>query len=396
MPKIPELEAAPDVSLLGDMTLEQYRNDFLRDVEAEYLAGTGKRVTLPRGDKYRMTVDAVALKLFQAELRRDHRFRMQFLKYAMGEYLDLIGSLYRLPRRGIIADAEGNVVQRGFAATVTVRFTLSTIHASAYQIPIGTRIRGEEEFLFFVSEYAEIPRGEISVDVRCEAFETGTAGNGFAPGTLKVLVDPLPYMEKVENVNTSAGGEDVEGDEDYRWRIYYSRARFSTAGALEAYEYWARQYRPDIETVWAFSPTPCYVTVLALLRGGVTPDQEFLSGLYEFLSDKDKRPLSDRLTVAAPREVDYAVDVTVCINAAYASTAVHIRQEAQRAAERYVQWQRVIKRDITPGMLVRYLHEVPGLKRCAVASPAADVVIDDRSIARLTSFTVNYGGLEAE
>ena len=377
------------------MTLEEYRNEFQRDVEAEYAAITGRRVTLPRGDKYRMTADAIALKLYQAELRRDHRFRMQFLKYATGEYLDMLGGLYRLPRRGIVLDENGEVVQRGLPASVKVRFTLSTTRASAYQIPIGTRVRGEEDFIFFVSEYAEILPGELSTEVRCEALKPGTQGNGFAAGSLNVLVDPLPYMDKVENIGTSVGGEDVEDDEDYRWRIYYSPARFSTAGALEAYDYWARQY-PGVDTVWPFSPAPCYVTVLVMLEGGVIPDTDFLDGLYEYLSDEDKRPLSDRLTVAAPLEVDYSVDVTFWINAAYASTAVHIRQEAERAVERYIRWQRVIKRDITPGMLVRYLHEVPGLKRCAVTAPAADVVINEQSIARLTEKTVNYGGLEAE
>ena len=395
MPRIPELDAAPDVSLLGDMTLEEYRNDFLREVEAEYTAITGKRVTLPRGDKYRMTADAIALKMYQAELRRDHRFRMQFLKHAKGEYLDALGGLYRLPRRGIVTDELGNVIQRGLPAMVTVRFTLSTIMAGAQQIPIGTRVRGAEEFIFFVKEYAEVLPSELSVDVRCEALKPGTQGNGFLPGALNVLVDPLPYMERVENINASAGGEDVEDDEDYRWRIYYSPARFSTAGALEAYEYWAMQY-PGVETVWPFSPAPCYVTVLALLDGGVTPDQDFLDGLYEFLSDKDKRPLSDRLTVAAPLEVDYSIDVTFWINAAYANMAAHICQEAERAVDRYIRWQRVIKRDITPGMLVHLLHAVPGLKRCAVTAPAADVVINEQSIARLTEKTVNYGGLEAE
>jgi|GEM_PF-72200 len=380
---IPELDAAGDISLLGDVSLEDCRADYIKDVQEEYQRITGKLVTLPRGDKYRMTVDALALKLYQAELRRDFKFRMQFLKYAEGVYLDALGALWRLTR----------YPER--AAQTTVRFKLSAIRSAPTVIHIGTKVRGEENQTFFVMERGEIPPGELFAECKCEALQPGRAGNGFKPGKINVLCNPLPYMEKIENITESNGGDDIESDDDFRWRIYYSNARFSTAGALDSYTYWARQYRSDL-VVWPFSPAPSHDTVLALMENGDIPGPEIIQGLYAFLSAKDKRPLCDRLTVAAPLEVPYEINLTYYILADYATTEQQVQQAVERAIDEYIKWQRVIKRDITPGQLFRCLHEVPGFKRAAIAAPAADVIIDERSISKLVLRAVNYGGLEAE
>ena len=387
MANIPELAAVPDVSLMDGMTLEAYRDGLIREVEEENAAITGRLTRLPRADKHRMALNAVALYLYNAEMRLERRFLAQLLKTAYGDDLDQLAATI----------SHGHLKRYGERyATVTVRFRLSAIRAGATPIPIGTRVRGEEEIFFFVKEYAEVPPGELYVDAKCEAITAGRGGNGFLPGDINVLVDPLPFVESVENVNISAGGADVESCEDFTRRIYYSGERFSTAGALDAYRYWAMEWSPDVETVWPFSPAPCHVTVLVLMTGGVTPDEEIIKGLYEHLSAKDKRPLSDKLVVGAPIEVDYEINLTYFIRQDFAASEVHIRQAAERAVDEYVRWQRHIRRDITPGKLFHFLHAVPGIKRVAITSPGADVVIDDRSVARLALRNVVYGGLEVE
>jgi phage-related baseplate assembly protein len=151
-----------------------------------------------------------------------------------------------------------------------------------------------------------------------------------------------------------------------------------------------------VTTVWPFSPALRYVTVLVLLEGGAIPDADFLAGLYDFLSEKDRRPLSDCLMVAAPLEVDYEIDVTYYIYQDFASTAQRVIKEAERAVDDYIKWQRQIRLDITPGELTHRLHSVPGIKRAEIRSPARDIVIDDRSISRMTAKTVSFGGLEEE
>ena len=49
-------------------------------------------------------------------------------------------------------------------------------------------------------EYAEAPAGAGFVDVDAICTKVGIEGNNFLKGQINVLVDPLPYVESVENI----------------------------------------------------------------------------------------------------------------------------------------------------------------------------------------------------
>ena len=83
------------------------------------------------------------------------------------------------------------------------------------------------------------------------AVAPGAAANGLAAGAIDVLVDQTPYIASVVSTTASAGGADIESDDDFTRRIYNAPFSWSVAGPAGAYEYWARQSRADIDDVLA-------------------------------------------------------------------------------------------------------------------------------------------------
>ena len=71
-----------------------------------------------------------------------------------------------------------------------------------------------------------------------------------------MLVDPVAYVEKVENITVSEGGADLEQDESLAERVYLAPSSWSTAGPDDAYEYWVRTFDPAISDVSVYSDIP--------------------------------------------------------------------------------------------------------------------------------------------
>ncbi|MDT2242281.1 baseplate J/gp47 family protein [Paenibacillus larvae] len=65
----------------------------------------------------------------------------------------------------------------------------------------------------------EIKAGKVSGTITTECSIAGDVGNGFLPGQLNVLVDPIPFIQSVTNTTESAGGAEEETDDSYRERI---------------------------------------------------------------------------------------------------------------------------------------------------------------------------------
>lgn len=119
-----------------------------------------------------------------------------------------------------------------------------------------------------------------------ECTTAGTIGNDWLAGQISKLVDPLPWVSKVENITTSSGGIDIETDDNYRERIRQAPEKFSVAGPSGAYEYWARTAHQSIIDVSIISPAPGEVEIRPLLEGGEIPGQEILDAVAEVCSDE--------------------------------------------------------------------------------------------------------------
>ena len=110
----------------------------------------------------------------------------------------------------------------------------------------------------------------------------------------------------------------METDNEYRQRIRLSWYARNTAGAREAYEYYARTADSGVLDAKAYGPPdtePGYVDVYVLAReGDGTPSDALRATVNSALSAEDVRPLTDFVTVKAPEIISYTVDATLVIS----------------------------------------------------------------------------------
>ena len=238
----------------------------------------------------------------------NERFSSQFLSYAKGEDLDRLAEFYgikRLPPR---------------PAITTLRFTLS----KPTTVPKGTKVASKTGVIF---ETAETVSGDTQVEVQAVCTKAGKEGNGFLPGEISILLDPIEGVLKVENITISTGGADTEDDDRFRERIRLSLERFSTAGPKEAYEFHTKSVHQDIEDVSVFSPQPGHVKVVFIMKNGELPSPEIITLVQEHLNDEKIRPLTDYVIVSSPQVVNYNVDITYYVHKRYAPLQEQIQKK---------------------------------------------------------------------
>ena len=378
---IKEIENLPDISFIGGKTLDEVQSEMVADYEKKYRETTGKELKLRRGDPETLKLYAASVQIYQMYLNIEKAGRMDLLKYAYGGFLDNLGAnrgVARLP---------------AYPAKTTVRFTLSAVMGGVVTIPKGTRVSNGNQPYFETDKTVEVAIGETYAETTCTCQEPGEAGNGIMAGMISTIVDPVPYVASVSNTEETAGGSDTESDEDYAERIYLAPSGYSVAGARDAYIYHARSYSSAIGDVEVSSPRPCEVEVRFLLADSSMPTEGLLAEVQEHLSDTSIRPLTDRLSVLAPREQGFDLAFTYYINRSDLDKAVTIQAQVAQAVQSYIAWQTgKIGRDINPSMLIQMVVEA-GAKRVDVASPVFTAV-PTGSVARASSQSVTYGGVE--
>ncbi|MDR3353940.1 MAG: baseplate J/gp47 family protein [Synergistaceae bacterium] len=376
------LYGLPDISF-AEKDPETIKTNIISGYEEVYREATGERITLYPGDPRRLFLLTVADMIILQRNLIDWTAKQNLLAYASGEKLDHLGLYFGVSRLP---------AQR---SRTTVRFTLSALQPSTVVIPAGTRVTpGGSEAYFTTEENLEIPAGEIHGEALTLALAPGGSANGFLPGQINRLVDPLPWIHSVENITESTGGADVEGDENLRERIHLAPESFSVAGPVGAYIYWARTASQLIIDVGVDSPVPGVVQVYPLLADGQLPAQEILDQVIETLNADDIRPTSDYVQVLTPIPVEYNLDVTWYLDRANVTSAVAIQQAVNRAVDDWARWQRsVLGRDLNPSVLIARMVDA-GAKRVTVKSPTFKVIGFNQVAISTTSFSATYGGVE--
>lgn len=377
---ISAIENLPEVSFIGNTTLDQVKGNLRIFYKEAYFNKKGTSPSLSTGDPISLMLDACAVQLYQVLLYVDRAGKMNLLKYAYGAYLDNLGALKGLTRK------------EATAAVVTMRFSLEEALDFIVSIPAGTRVKAGTLF-FATDDYTEIPVGETYADIACTCQTAGTEGNGFAIGDITGLADSVAYISSVSNTDESSGGTDEEEDEDFIERIYYAPSGYSTAGPMDAYISKVEEYSSAIGSVVVTSPSACAVNVYILMEDGSLPTEAVREALREYLSADELRPLTDQVTVLSPSTVNFDIDVTYYISTSDSTQAETIQQDVEAAIEEYVEWQTGnIGIDINPSELHRAIIDA-GAKRCVISSPNF-VQIGRTEVARIGTKTVVYGGLE--
>lgn len=372
--KIPEVDFVPK-------TIEEIQSSMISAYEKEYLNQTGQSISLPAASEERIYLNTAAVFIYQGYQLIDNGIKMNLLKYSAGAYLDNLVAMVGVSR-----------LEAKYAIS-KVRFTLSALQAEDITIPSGTRVSTANQLFFRTDADCLIPAGQQTADCTITCEKNGAVGNGCVQGQINVLVDPVAFVSKVENIEVSQGGADVESDDSLRLRAYLKPQSFSVAGPEKAYEYFVREYSQAIEGVKVAKTSPGVVDIRVTLTNAELPSETFLTGLKESLTDK--RPLTDDLSISAPDIAEYQVAGIYYISSDDEKMEQTIKDQVESTLQKYQQWQSAkIGRDITPDKLVSLVNAA-GAKRLVLTQPVYTVV-NAQSIAKCTAAALTYGGIENE
>lgn len=178
--------------------------------------------------------------------------RQKMLRHARGEVLDALGERVGVER---LVPTE--------AATV-LRFSLNSAITENVIIPEGTRATSDNKRYFATTRAAVIEAGGLYVDVEAVSDGGGTQFNGIAVGSVNTIVDLLPYIDTVSNIEVTAGGADEEDDDSLRERIRVAPSKLTTAGPINGYRYWAMSADSSISDVRVKSEEETITRTLAV------------------------------------------------------------------------------------------------------------------------------------
>ena len=380
--EIQKLYSLPEISFIEGITYEGILNEMVADFETKYTEETGQKIKLRPGDKEHIHLRVLAGQYYQMYQQLDYAAKMNLLKYSKGDFLKHLGAFKK------------TFIQEPRAAAVKVRFTLSEVRKDVIYIPEGTRVTAGDGVYFATDDYAEVAAGESYADVTCTCETAGDIGNNYQPGTIEIIVDPVPYVKSVVNVTKSDGGSGEESEESFRERIFLAPSSYSVAGPADAYEYWVKQYNSAaIEDVKIYEPVEAVVDIRILLQGGALPSETFCSGCLQYLKDNPIIPLTDNNYVLPPDVVGYDLKATYYISRSDINNVKSIQDSIEAAKDTYLNWQRTkIGRDLNPDALIEFVRAAGG-KRCVIESPVF-TVIPETSVAQEKTVEFVYGGIE--
>lgn len=308
--------------------------------------------------------------------------KMNLLRYSQGVYLEALGELVGVKRN----------LARG--AKATIKYTFSKIFDQVITIPKGHKVASGNLF-FELDNDIELPIGSREVTGNVTCLQDGKLGNNLPIGSINTIVDTVPYLYTVENINISSGGADLETDDSLRERIKLKPTSFSAAGPIAAYRYYTLTAHQDIIDAHIYTPkeSPGTVKIIPLLKKGKIPENEVLKLVAKVLSADDIRPFTDKVEVIAPIASNYTINFKWWINKEDDVTI--ITSSVNKAVEEYKQWQKEkLGRDINPNKLVQLLIQA-GAKRVEIVSPIF-TKIEKTHIAQDTGTTASYQGVEDE
>ena len=377
MADIGRLKSYPDVTFIEETSFEKLKNQLISDYEKRYQEVTGESITLAAADPYRLILYSCAVAIYQGYQYEDRAGKMGLLKYSTGEFLDNIGAMKKVERNP------------AKPAYTQIRFTLSIALSQDAVIPKGMRLKGLDLY-FELTEGGVIKAGELSVDLPAKCQTVGTVGNGYLPGVIKTLVDPLPYTLSAVNVSESSGGSERETDEELAERIYLAPSAYSTAGPEAAYEYWVKTFSPSITGCKVVTESAGEVDIYVTANGKI-PDDGFIKELEKYVQDGERRPLTDHVVVKKPEKVECEIEFTYYIRNTDRDMEQSIQEAVKTACNTYIKWQEQIGRDLTPSRLIYEIMDT-GVQSVEIKSPVY-AALTDSQMAVVSDPIIHYGGM---
>lgn len=374
--QLPRFDAS-ELSFL-DIDEESIKQKLVRNVEESL----GRK--LQKSDPIYLLLCAIANVELILRLDIDNACKNNILTYAQGKYLDNIGELVSCKRN------------QSSKAHTKLKFTLNQPSPDLFIIPKSTKV-SDGRVIFATDAIAQIPKGKTSVEVNASAITPGSFANGIAIGQINTMVDQIPYLSEVTNIEESTGGGDIEDDEAYAQRVRLAPDAFSVAGPMGAYVFHCRSFSSELidVMVYGLNEKPGYVFIHPLLKGGKIPEPSFLESLSTYLSADTIRPLTDYIEVSAPKAIEYTIKFKWYLNIKDIDNQQAITLKVKEAAENYRLWQQSqIGRNINPDELTKMVKEA-GAERLEIESPVFRKVNKDEVAQCLNqSVQIEFAGIE--
>lgn len=279
--------------------------------------------TLYPGDERRIFLQQLLPVIIALKADINSTGNQNLLRYSQGSMLDELGEMFDVKR---IASQY---------ASCRVQYNLSQPLVFDVIIKTNSRVTTDGTLIFLTTDIAVIKAGETSVTVNAIAESAGARYNGLVAHQVANMIDVIPYVSSVYNINTSSGGSDIESDNDYRNRIRLSYQQYSTSGSQKSYEYWTKTVSNDITDVSVESPSAGVVKVYVLPKSDYNASDELLNEITQVLSSDKHRPLTDNVEVLSAQKVDYDITLTYYISSKDIADEQIIKQRAEQAVEKF-------------------------------------------------------------
>lgn len=182
----------------------------------------------------------------------------------------------------------------------------------------------------------------------------------------------------------------MESDDSLRERIQMAMEGLSVAGPRNAYIFHARSADGRVADASATSPSPAVavVTVQSALGNG-SASAELLAIVAAYLSDEDRRPVADRLTVQSAAVLNYTVTAVLHLNTV-GPEAEAIRAEAEARLVALVTKRRRLGMSVHRSALDAALH-IEGVRKVELTG-WVDVIATEAQAPYCTAYSVTVAG----
>lgn len=311
--------------------------EIYKEIQYAYM-DSGGDVLYP-GDEKEMLLRAVESIIVQAFAGVDNALRMTRLRYAMGDYLDLLGE-DRFCTRNEARPAN---------AVIEIQF-LGTGNPGT--IAAGTLLTADGEQMYTLVEEVAYTGYQKTVRVDIVAQKAGSAGNGLLSGTQMQFLIPQEAVGNVKCVEDASGGQAREDDESYRERIRTYGLVNITTGPKARYESVAKSVTSEIIDAEAINLSAGTVGIVLLLASE-SGSEAIIKNVKKALNTESERPLTDNVSVYLATGIAYSLNVRY-----KAETGSETAKALADVVADYQKWQdNTIGRAFNPDRLMAALYQ---------------------------------------
>lgn len=342
----------------------------LADLKERYQLGTGHYPGI--NDPETFHLEQIAYETCELESLINYESKQNLLSFAEKERLDNLGLLTETER--LPASKARTVMQFDFTAH------------TGLVVPAGFQVIAvDNQTIFQTLDDTVVDALTLTKNIDVECLDSGLSGNGFLPGQINQVVEPMEHLTSVSNIETTQGGAEIESDDAYAYRIYISPSKFSVAGPYEAYEYFALSSNASIKDVAVLNPAPNEIEISAILKDGTLANQAIKNQILAECSGEKRVPMGDLVTVIDAEDVTATASFHLQIFNDYASLAESIQSTAKARIQNAINtWKTQHGRDIVPGALEALAQSIEGvyLAKGTVVDGGGNTIIDSKAVSK--------------